>query len=234
MSQVPPPPPPASPPPPPPSGAVPTGGGGAAFNLGDAVSYGFNGLMKNIGPMILITLVIVLVNLVLTIIAFPFDNAFMRLIINLIGWIVGMVLAMGLIRASLAVTAGRTPEVSMLFETENLGSYVIASILFGIGLFIGLILCIIPGIFFAVVFGFFGYVIVERGEQSPIDALKRAATITEGHRGALFGLMLVLFLINLVGAILCGIGLLFTYPLTAIAIAYAYRTLSGEPVAPVN
>jgi uncharacterized membrane protein len=233
MSQTPPPPPPAAPPPPP-STPGPASGGGASFNIGDAVGYGWNALMKNLGPMILITLVIVAVNVVLSIIAFPFDNAFMRLIINLIGWIVGMVLAMGLIRASLAVTAGRTPEVSMLFETENLGPYIVASILFSIGLFIGLVLCIVPGIFFAVVFAFFGYVIVERGEQSPIDALKRAAQITEGHRGSLFGLFVVLFLINVVGALLCGIGLLFTYPLTAITVAWAYRTLSGEPVAPVT
>jgi uncharacterized membrane protein len=39
--------------------------------------------------------------------------------------------------------------------------------------------------------------------------------------------------INIVGALLCGIGLLFTYGITAIAVAYAYRTLRGESVAQI-
>ena len=45
---------------------------------------------------------------------------------------------------------------------------------------------------------------------------------------------MLLFLINIVGALLCGVGLLFTYGITAIAVAYAYRSLSGEPVAPIR
>ena len=56
--------------------------------------------------------------------------------------------------------------------------------------------------------------------------------MTKGRIGELFVFGLALFGINLVGAILCGIGLLFTYGITAIAVAYAYRTLRGEPVAP--
>ncbi len=55
--------------------------------------------------------------------------------------------------------------------------------------------------------------------------------MTKGRIGELFVFGLALFGINLVGAILCGIGLLFTYGITAIAVAYAYRTLRGESVA---
>jgi len=39
------------------------------------------------------------------------------------------------------------------------------------------------------------------------------------------------FLINIVGAILCGLGLLVTWPLTIVAGAYVYKSLKGEPVA---
>ena len=95
-------------------------------------------------------------------------------------------------------------------------------------------LCIIPGIIFVTFFGFYGYVIVDRGEQSPTEALKASSELVKGHFGAVIGLAIVLFLINVVGAILCGVGLLFTAGITAIAWAYAYRALSGEPVAPVN
>ena len=80
---------------------------------------------------------------------------------------------------------------------------------------------------------FYGFLIVENPTLGPIDALKKSQEMTKGRLGELFVFGLALFGINLVGALLCGIGLLFTYGITAIAVAYAYRTLTGEPVAPI-
>ena len=144
-----------------------------------------------------------------------------------------MILVDGLIRAALAVVHGQTPEVSMLFETEGLGSYIVAAIIFGIMFCIGLILCIIPGIIIGIILMFYGFLIVENPNLGPTDALKKSQEMTKGRIGELFVFGLALFGINLVGAILCGVGLLFTYGITAIAVAYAYRTLKGEPVAPL-
>lgn len=181
--------------------------------------------------MLLITLVIVVVSVVINLIGNVTDSTVIRVLFAVIGWIVGLLLGFGLIRASLAVTRGEKPEVSMLFQSENFGPYVVASILFGIGAAIGFILCIIPGIIFVVVFWFYGYVICEApAGMSATDALKRAGELSKGRRWELFGLGVVLFLINIVGALLCGIGLLFTYGITALAVAYAYRALSGQSV----
>jgi uncharacterized membrane protein len=107
----------------------------------------------------------------------------------------------------------------------------LASILFAIGFYIGLILLIVPGIIFACVFGFYGFVIAERGEGVGVmESLQRSADITRGHRWQLFGLGVLIFLINIVGLIACFIGLLFTLGISILAWAYAYRTLSGETV----
>jgi uncharacterized membrane protein len=201
--------------------------------VGDAISYGWNAYWKNVGPLLIITIVIVAVHLVLSILGSVTGSIALQLIFTLIGWIVGFILAMGLIRCTLAVVKGQTPEVSMLFETPGLGSYIVASILFGLMLFVGFILCIIPGIIVGIVFMFYGYLIVENPTLGPTDALKRASELTKGRIGELFVFGLALFGINLIGAILCGIGLLFTYGITAVAVAYAYRTLNGEPVAQV-
>ena len=55
-----------------------------------------------------------------------------------------------------------------------------------------------PGIIFAVAFGFYGFVIAERGEGvGVIDSLKESADLTRGNRWQLFGLGIVLLLINL-------------------------------------
>jgi uncharacterized membrane protein len=230
MSQAPPPPPP--PPSPPPSAPPPSAGGPAAFSVGDAVGYGWTAYWKNVGPLLLITIVIIAVQLVVNFVGQVSGEFFLSLIFSILGWVVSMILSMGLIRASLAVVRGETPEVSMLFETEGLGSYIVAAIIFGICFGIGLILCIIPGIIIGIIWMFYGYLIVENPTLGPTDALKKSQEMTKGRIGELFVFGLALFGINLVGAILCGIGLLFTYGITAIAVAYAYRTLRGEPVAP--
>ncbi|CAB4732825.1 unannotated protein [freshwater metagenome] len=210
------------------SPAVPSG----SYRVGDSISYGWNAFLKNIGPMILITLVILAVQVLLNVVVGA-DAGVARIILQLVAFIVGLILGMGLIRASLAITDGVKPEVSMLAHTAGLGSYLVAAIIFGIAVFVGLILFIIPGIIVSLIFMFYGYAIVQNPSTSPIDALKRSAEITKGHRWQLLGLVVLLIIINVIGAILCGIGLLFTYGITAIAVAHAYKSLSGQPIAAI-
>jgi uncharacterized membrane protein len=230
MSEPPPPPPGAPPPPPPPP---PPASSGASFSVGDAISYGWTAYWRNVGPMVLIALVIFGVNVVIAILSNVTDSTIGRIILQIISFVIGMILAMGLIRASLAVCRGETPEVSMLFETEGLWPYVLAAIIFGLAVALGLVLCIVPGVFLLVIWQFFGYFIVEEPSTGATDALRRSSEMTKGHRWELLGLIVLLFLINVAGLLACGVGLLFTYGITAIAVAYAYKTLSGQAVAPV-
>ncbi len=88
---------------------------------------------------------------------------------------------------------------------------------------VGLVLLIVPGIIFAVVFFYFGYAIVQQPELGVFDALKRSADITRGYRWPLFGLAILLVLINFVGLLACCVGLFFTYGITAVATAYSYK-----------
>jgi uncharacterized membrane protein len=237
MSQAPPPPPPppASPPPPPPSGQYPAPGG-AAFNIGDAISYGWNALWKNVGVLVPMMLIVAIIPIVLILIGAVINNTFVFALFYLVALIIGFVLGLGLIRAALAITRGEKPAIEMLFSTDNLGPYVLGAILFAIGNAIATFICLgipILSIVWLTLFGFFGYVIVDRNEQSPIEALKISQKIVGPKFWPVVGLLVLLYLINFVGIIICGIGLLFTAPLTLVAHAYAYRTLSGEPVAPV-
>jgi uncharacterized membrane protein len=230
MSQLPPPPPPpppGAPPPPPPSPAT-----GGSFSVGEAFSYGWSAYWKNIGPLLVLALIILAVNLFIVLIGSGVHGLAGRVVLQLISFIVGIVLAMGLIRASLAVVEGRNPDVNLLFRTDGFGPYLVAAVLVSLGVAVGLILLVVPGIILAIMWHFFGYVIVEDPATTPIDAMRRSAEITRGHRWQLFGLGVLLIAINVVGALACGVGLLFTYGITAVTVAYAYKTLSGQPVAP--
>ena len=201
------------------------------MSVGDAVSYGWSAYWKNVGPMVVIALVIFGINLVFSAIGRASDSFAFQLLFQLIGWLIGLFLALGWFRVALEITRGTRPEVGDVFKAEGYGPYIVASIVFGIGFFIGLILFVIPGIIFAVVFGFYGFVAAEQGNAAvAMDTLKRSADITRGHRWQLFGLAIVLLLINLVGLLACGVGLLFTSGITIIAWAYTYRRLSGESI----
>ena len=222
--------PPAPPPPPPSVPSVPPSGG-SPVSVGDAVGYGWTVYWKNVAPMIVIALIIAAVHIVFGVLGDATDSWVGRVFFQLAAWLIGLFLALGWFRVALEITRGVQPEIGDLFKTEGYGPYIVASIVFGIGVFIGLLLFIIPGIIFAVVFGFYGFVAAERGNSVPaMETLQRAAEISRGHRWPLFGLAIVLFLINVLGALLCGVGLLFTAGITIIAWAYTYRRLSGEPV----
>jgi uncharacterized membrane protein len=218
------------PPPPPPGEWSPA----RDFSVGDAISYGWTAYWQNIGPMLLLTLVALGVSVLVNLIVNANDSVVGAVALQVISFIVGIIVAMGLIRASLAVCRGEAPHVNMLLETQGFGSYFVAAILFGIGTAIGLVLLIVPGIIVAIMWHFFGYVIVEHPETGPIDSMRRSAEITKGYRWQIFGLGILLVLINIAGLLACGIGVIFTYGITSITVAYAYRTLSGQSVAPVR
>ena len=240
MSQVPPPhpppPPPGSmpppPPPPPPGGMGPMGGG--EFRVGDAISYGWNATVKNIGPMLVITIVILLAQAVLRFVGVGFNSQLLQFVWAVITMVVGMILGMGLIRAALRVTDGGRPDVNQLTQLDDFGPYLLVSIIAGVIIGIGMLLCIIPGIIAAVFLGFGGYVVIDQHEADPIAAIKRSIALVKPKFGPMLGLVFLLALINVLGLLLCFVGLLFTYPLTAIALAYTYRTLSGQPIAPAR
>ncbi len=218
------------------------------FGVGEAISYGWNKYWQNLGMLLLITFLVFVIGAVFGGIASAIGNAFPRvhftsgttrygigvgfIFAQLVSFVVNAVLAMGVIRATLAVAEGRQPDVSMLFRSEGLAAYIVASILVALATVVGFILLIVPGIIVLIVWHFFGYVIVENPETSATEAMRRSAEITKGHRWELFGLGLLLVGINILGLLACCVGLLFTEGITAMAVAYAYKTLSGQPVAP--
>lgn len=202
------------------------------FSIGEAISYGWAAFKKQPGPLLLVVLVVFIVSGIFNGLGYAFDSVVLQFVFQLLSIFVSIVISMGLIRVGLKITRGETAEVGDLFSTEHLGQYIGASILFTIIFTIGLILCIIPGIIAAVVLGFFGFAVIDRGADVT-SSLSISADITQGHRGTLFGFYIVLGLLNLLGALLCGVGLLVTYPVSIVAVAYAYRKISGEPIAPI-
>ena len=68
---------------------------------------------------------------------------------------------------------------------------------------------------------FFTYFIVDK-DMGPIDALRESLTRTTGLEFELFTIYAILALLNLIGALLFGIGLLFTIPFSWLVVSIIY------------
>jgi len=67
---------------------------------------------------------------------------------------------------------------------------------------------------------------------SPIEAIKTSWNVARDNLGGTLLTWLAAFVITLVGALLCLIGLIVAVPLAELVVVYAWRRLSGGHVAP--
>jgi hypothetical protein len=217
--------------PPPPNVPPPVGPSSGPLDVGTAFSYAWQKFQQYAGPLILIVLIIVAVNILGGVLRFTVDNFFLGIILVAAAYVIGQILTIGIINASLMVTRGEAPEVGKAFNTAHLGEFIIGSIIYGIAVFVGLILCIIPGVIAAIMLGFYGFYVLDQG-MSGTEAITASYNMVRDNFGRIFLVLLVAFLLNVVGALLCGIGLLVTAPLSWIMFAYAYRKVNNQPIAP--
>jgi len=121
-----------------------------------------------------------------------------------------------------------TVDLSLLWHPRPFWKFLGVTILLTLAVAIGLILLIVPGIIFGLMFMFATFVVIER-ELGPIDAMNESHRITRGHKWQLFGFMLLLLLINLLGLLALVVGLLVSIPVSTLAFVHAYRVLAGKP-----
>ena len=149
-------------------------------------------------------------------------------IVQIIGWVLQMAVSLGLIGVALKLYDRKKVVYKNLFDYFRLIiPYFIGSFIYGAIVVVGFILLIIPGIIWAIKFRYFQYFMVDKN-MGPIDALKASAKITKGVKWKLLGFGIVLGLINICGALLLLVGLLFTVPLSIMAEVYVYRKLASK------
>ncbi len=147
-------------------------------------------------------------------------------ILSLAGFVVGLMMQMGIIAISLKFCDNKKPEFKELFHTKNLFNFIVGTLIYGLIVIAGSILLVVPGIYWALKYQFVGYLIVDKG-MKPMEALKKSGEMTNGLKWNLLGFYLVILGVNLLGLLALGIGLLVTVPTTTLAYAYVYRKISG-------
>ena len=264
MTELPPPPPGGYPPPPssdsggfrPPAAGDPYGAR-TGYSVGDAFSWAWNKFTQNAFPLIVATVVLALVNSILQSITgwvaaeldpdfayvdyglgFGFPSyGIIGTIVSAVGSLVTLVVSGAITSAYLGgvldIADGRPVTVESFFKPRNVVSVVIATVIVGLITTIGIVLCIVPGVIAAVLLMFTSVVLVER-KLSPIDGIRTSYELNKARFGDAFVAFLVMVAIAIVGALLCGIGLLVAIPVGALFLVYTYRHFSGGTVAPAT
>lgn len=235
MSTNEPPPPPSygesTPPPPPPPPPAPPGSGG--YSVGTAWTYGWNKFTQHLGQILIAVLVLVAVQIVLQVLSYLVsDSLVIRWAISLVAWIVSMIIGAGIVRGALNITEGKPLDPKTLLTPHKLGDVIVVSLLTGIATFVGLILCVIPGLLVMFFTSFSLYFLMDREEIGAIDSIKASLAFTRSNAGNVILWFLLSLATWFVGALICGIGLIVAVPVVLIGTAYTYKTLNNQPVAP--
>jgi uncharacterized membrane protein len=225
--------------------------------VGDAFGYGWKKFTENVGPILIAMLVFFLIGAVIyglqylvqsvtapetTVVSG--ENGFVvrqsgsgllgvlvSFAFSVIGFLWNYLVQAAVARGGLAVTEGRPIVLGELLSLNKLGRIILAGIILGLLSFVGLLLCILPGLIVIFFGSYFVYFILDQ-DAGAWDSIKASFTFVKDNLGSLLLLFILSVIAIFVGALLCGIGLLVAYPVVFIAHAYAYKVLRGQPVAP--
>jgi uncharacterized membrane protein len=143
--------------------------------------------------------------------------------------LVAQLLVAGLYKGGLAVTDGQGFSLGQLFEGWDKVQVVLAGFLIAIMVLVGTLLCYLPALIVDY-FTQFTLLFVVGKQMSATAAIKASFRLCLDNLGNTILWFLLALVTGLVGAILCGVGLLVAVPVILVGLAYTFRKLQGEPV----
>ncbi|WP_148045109.1 hypothetical protein [Nocardioides marmorisolisilvae] len=251
-----------TPPPPPPAYGAPAAGG-SGYNGADAIKYGWAKFSKSPATLLVPTLLVAVVVIVLEVVGFVIMNAtlldtsctvtsnenginfdgcdgpgfFTRLfayaLIGLVVTAIANALGAGLVKSGLNVVDGKPVNAGDVISYATKPAVITTALILAVATSIGSFLCYVPGIAIGYLTMFSMFYVVDK-EMAPMEAIQASFSLVTSH----FGETIVFFLLSVVtivvGAILCGVGLLAAIPVVIGAAAYTFRSLNNEPVTPAE
>ncbi len=154
-------------------------------------------------------------------------------IMSFISWVISVYLGIGVIRYMFNLIDGNDVKLKSIFygvdSISHFAFVVLVSIITAFIILFGTLLFIIPGIIASIGLMFSKYIIIEnKGKNVEVlDAIKISWEITKGHRWKLLWICIVLFIFNIIGFLLIGIGLVVTIPVSFLIMIVIYRELES-------
>ncbi|AEF39331.1 hypothetical protein [Hoyosella subflava] len=215
------------------------GAADVTFDIGDALRFAWNKYVNNVGAWIGFLLLSLVFGLM---VAFPASMIFLApagepdrnplLVVSLaavgIAIIVAVliVLSAAIVRGALDESADERPALRDFLRLTNISQILLATVTVAALTLAGLLLCVVPGLIVGFLSMFTVHFVVDQN-QNAIEALKSSWRTVIDNVGPLLLLTVACYLIVVLGTVVI-VGFLITIPVSAIALAYAYRRVTGS------
>jgi uncharacterized membrane protein len=188
-------------------------------NIGHYLSSGWSLFASKMGGFIGFTFLLMLVNIILGVV--PVIGTIASFVIN-------APLAAGYYIVARKLMNGEETQFGDFFKGfDYFLPLLLAGLVSGIFIFLGLIVLILPGIYLAIGYMFTAQFVVHKN-LSFFEAMEISRKLITKKWLMFFAISLLIFLINIVGLILLGVGVLFTIPFTICALAVAFDDIVNK------
>ena len=238
------------------------GAPGTPFSVGESFSWAWRQFKANPGPMILPGVIMALVALVFWSLvvwgsslytttttetlggseyggtSYSYESTSISsgglaafIAIYIIGLLILLYIEAAILSGAVRVANGESVDAKSFLVPIRFGPVIGTAIL--VGLITGVAsLCIgIGGLIAGFLLQFAVLATISEG-KSPGDAITRSFRVTTNRIGDSILTLIIVWLTNLVGALICGIGLIVSAPLAALFQVHAFRRIVNEPIAP--
>lgn len=199
------------------------------FSVGSSLREGWRLFKENRSVLLKMTLTIGLLQLASSIFNVKHVETSGDVIMVLVSFaagILGAICMMGMLGATIKLVRGQGARYDDLLPSwHTIWRFALVSLVSGIFIVLGFIALLVPGIYLMLRFTFARYIVVDMPQVGVFEALRKSGELTRGVKWELLGLLLVLLLINIVGLIPAGLGLLVTVPVSLLALSKVYTVL---------
>ncbi|GAB4383308.1 MAG: hypothetical protein Kow00121_44950 [Elainellaceae cyanobacterium] len=211
---------------------------GYATNVSSYLGRGWEIFQQNVGGFVGFVIIIFLINVAFTLAGGVLDPAAsnpsseqtpsgISALLSAINSVISIPLNAGFYIVALKLVKRRATTFSDFFRGFNYFiPLLLASIVTGIFIVLGFLLLLIPGIYLAVAYTFTSPLIIER-KMDFWQAMETSRKVVTKQWFSFLWLGILVFFINVAGALACGLGLLVTVPLTYCTYVAAYENIFG-------
>lgn len=136
---------------------------------------------------------------------------------------------MGVWRVALNASRGRKSRLEDLYELGPYNAAFVCTLVASVGIWIGLALCVVPGLVLILRWAFGIPLIFDRGLDG-VESLRQSWILTRGHGARLVVFAILAGAVLVIGALACGIGFFIALAFVTVAATHVYLRLSGQPI----
>lgn len=198
-----------------------------AFSVGTYLAWGWKVMCKHFWFYAGVVLVALLINAAMSLSFLPYLETypFVAWVIQFVAYFIAYTVMIGLYQVGLNLVERGAASVWDLFvPLQKIVKVFIANWLYFLLVSVGLILFIVPGVYWFVKYSQVTLLILDK-DLGPIEAFKKSGEITDGAKWDLLALLVFVFFIGILGLLFFFVGVFVSIPLSILTQVLVYRHL---------